>query len=244
VIGNELWKKHYQRLTFQISILFISLYLFLVFLFPVLFHRLGSDLFIYAGLSSLVIVFLFTLLLRKFSHEKFQKSHNILKVSIIGIFILMNALYFTDIIPPIPLSLKESGVYHDIIKDSSGNYLAQSEPRVWQDYFNRYPVLHIQAREVVYAFSAIFSPVSFSTDIIHQWQYYDAIKKEWINYNKIILPITGGREGGFRTYSAANSLRPGLWRVKVMIPSGQTLGSINFDVKNSSTTRELITKVL
>lgn len=244
VIGNELWKKHYQKLTFQISILFISLYLFLVFLFPVIFHRLGSDLFVYAGLSSLIITFFFTFLLRKFSQEKFQKSHNLLKISLISIFVLMNGLYFTDIIPPIPLALKESGVYHGIIKDSNGNYLAQSEPSVWQDYFNRYPVFHSQTGEKVYVFSAIFSPVKFNTNIIHEWQYYDDVKKEWVNYNRVTLPITGGREGGFRTYSIGNSLSDGLWRVKVNIPSGQTLGNINFQIKNSTTTPELITKVL
>lgn len=244
LVGNELWKKHYQRLTFQISVLFISIYLFLVFLLPVIFHRLGSDLFIYAGLSSLLITFFFTFLLRKFSQEKFQKSHNPLKISLISIFVLMNGLYFTDIIPPIPLSLKQSSVYHGIIKDSNGNYLAQSEPAIWQNYFNRYPVFHTRAGEQVYAFSAIFSPVNFATEIIHQWQYYDEVKKEWVNYNKVTLPIVGGREGGFRTYSIGNSLGIGLWRVKVITPAGQTLGNINFKVENSPVIPELITKVL
>lgn len=244
VIGNELWKKHYQKLTFQISILFISLYLFLVFLYPVLFGRLGSDLFIYAGISSLVIVFLFTLLLRKFSQEKFQNSHNLLKASIISIFVLMNVLYFMDIIPPIPLALKEAGVYHGIIKDSEGNYLAEAEPSIWQDYFTRYPVFHMQAGGKAYVFSAIFSPINFTTKIIHEWQYYDEVKKEWVNYNKIILPITGGREGGFRTYSVSNSLKVGLWRVKVMTPSNQTLGNINFQVENSLTTPKLKVNIL
>ena len=49
LVGNELWKKHYERLAFQVSILFISLYLFWVFLLPVLFHRLGADLFVWWG---------------------------------------------------------------------------------------------------------------------------------------------------------------------------------------------------
>lgn len=242
VIGNELWKKHYQKLTFQISILFISVYLFLVFLLPVIFHRLGSDLFIYAGLSSLIITFFFTLLLRKFSQEKFQKSHNLLKISLIGIFVLMNVLYFTDIIPPIPLSLKEAGIYHNIIRDNEGNYLVKAEPSVWQDYFNRYPVFHIRIGEKAYAFSAVFSPIKFNTNIIHQWQYYDEIKKDWVDYTRVVLPITGGREDGFRTYSASSLLKTGLWRVRVMTASGQTLGNVNFKVEKSITEPNLIIK--
>jgi len=244
LIGNELWKKHYSRLVFQISILFISLYLFLVFLLPVIWHRLGADLFIYAGILSLFITFLFTLLLRRYSQEKFNNNHNLIKISVISIFVLMNVLYFTDIIPPIPLSLKTAGVYHGIIKDTAGNYLAQAEPSVWQDYFTRYPVFQAVKGEKVYAFSAVFSPGKFVTEIVHQWQYYDEVKKEWVNYNKIALPVTGGREEGFRTYSLSNSLKDGLWRVRVMIPSGQTLGNIKFEIKNSSTTPKTTTKVL
>jgi hypothetical protein len=68
LVGNELWKKHYQRLAFQVSVLFISLYLFLVFLLPVIFHRIGTDLFLASGIVSLLLIFLFTLLLRRFSH--------------------------------------------------------------------------------------------------------------------------------------------------------------------------------
>jgi hypothetical protein len=244
LVGNELWKKHYERLAFQISILFISLYLFLVFLLPVLAHRLGADLFVVAGILSVVIIFLFTLLLRKVSKEKFNNSHNILKICIIGIFFFMNILYFTDIIPPIPLSMKYSGVYHQITKTSDGNFQAKGEPTVWQDYFKRFPVFNKRAGETVYVYSAIFSPVKFDTKIIHQWQYYDGVKKEWVDSSKITLPISGGREGGYRTYSYKSGLKQGLWRVRVLTPSGQTLGKINFEIRNSTTTPALISKSL
>jgi hypothetical protein len=58
------------------------------------------------------------------------------------------------------------------------------------------------------------------------------------------LPITGGREEGYRLYSLKQSVTPGLWRVKVMTISGQTLGKINFRVENASSTPDLITKIL
>jgi len=249
LIGNELWKRHYQRLAFQISVLFVSLYLFLVFLLPVLFHRLGADLFILSGILSLVIVFLFTLILRKYASEKFKSNHNILKISLVSIFLVMNVLYFTNIIPPIPLALKQAGVYHSIVKVSSDSgavvsYEAKSEATSWVDYFTRYPVFHKRAGETIYVFSAIFSPVNFTTQIIHQWQYYDDVKKEWIDSSKITLPITGGREEGYRLYSLKQAVTPGLWRVRVMTPSGQILGNINFRVENTLILPSLITKTL
>jgi hypothetical protein len=231
LIGNELWKKHYKRLTFQISILFISIYLFLIFLLPVLFHRLGADLFIFSGFLSLFIITLFLLVLKKFSLEKFRKSHNIIRISVVSIFVLMNVMYFTNIIPPIPLALKNAGVYHSIIKNNDGNYKVEAELKVWQDYFNRYPVFHRKIGETVYVFSSIFSPVNFATQIVHQWQYYDEVKKVWIDSSRVILSIVGGRDNGFRTYSMKQNILAGFWRVRVMTPEGKVIGNINFEVK-------------
>jgi hypothetical protein len=250
LFGNEIWKKHYERLTFQISVLFVSFYLFLIFLLPVLFHRLGADLFILSGIISLALAFVFLVPIRRGAQEKFEASHNFLRASLLGIFVLMNVLYFANIIPPIPLSIKDSGVYHQITKINSGDlttpaiYEAKGEETSWFDRFTRYPVFHSRVGESVYAFSAIFSPINFATQIIHQWQYYDEVKKVWVDKNKVTLPITGGRAEGFRTYSVSRSLVPGLWRVRVETPAGQILGNINFQVEISTSTPNFISETL
>lgn len=248
LIGNEIWKKHYARLAFQMSVLFVSLYLFFVFLLPVIFHRLGADLFVASGVLSLVIIFLFTLFLKKFAEEKFKEHHNILRISLITIFLVMNILYFTNIIPPIPLSLKSVGVYHNVTRISNlskgVSYQVKGEVTTWRNYFTRYPVFHRQLGEPVYVFSAIFSPVNFATEIVHQWQYYDDEKREWLDSTKIILPIAGGQEEGYRLYSLKQAVTPGLWRVEVMTTSGQVLGIIKFKVENVTTTPAVITKSL
>ena len=124
------------------------------------------------------------------------------------------------------------------------NYQVTAEPTVFSDYFNRYPVFHKNLGETVYVFSAVFSSINFSTDIIHQWQYYNSQKRVWVDSTQIVLPITGGREGGYRLYSSKQLVTPGLWRVKVMTISGQVVGKINFKIEESSTTPELITKLL
>jgi hypothetical protein len=244
LVGNEIWKKHYERLVFQISVLFVSLYLFLIFILPVLLHRLGADIFVASGIISLAIIFLFLLLLKRFAREKFHNQHRNLRISVVAIFVTMNLMYFTNIIPPIPLSLKDSGVYHGITKVAEGKYEGKSENYIWQDHFRLYPVFQQQKGEVIYVYSAIFSPIKLNTEIIHQWQYYDEEEKEWVDSSRIILPISGGRDEGFRTYSAKQSVTPGLWRVKVMTERGQTMGRINFKVERVDISPELIIKNL
>ncbi len=240
LVGNEIWKKYYARLVFQITILFLAIYLFLIFLLPTLAHRLGSDLFVIAGLTSLVLSAAFLSLLRKISPHNFKADHNLVAVSITSIFIIMNLLYFTGVLPPIPLSIKDSGVYHDIEKLVDGNYKVLTEENSWKNYFTRYPVFNRQTGETVYVYSAVFSPVNFSTKVVHQWQYYDESKKQWVDSSRIVIPIIGGREGGFRLYSAKAAVPNGLWRVKVLTERNQAIGYVTFEIKNTKEPVKLI----
>lgn len=243
---NEALKKHYTRLTFQISILFLSIYSFAIFFLPVLMHRIGPEIFILSGLATLVVLWLFLSLLRFFTPEKLEQGRPLLFLSISIIFILVNVLYFTNLIPPIPLSLKEAGVYHLITKDNEGNYILKGEvidPQTkWLDFFRSYHVYHQIPGEPVYVFTAVFSPTALNTNIIHNWQKYDEVKKKWISQSRVSLPILGGRDGGYRTYSNQSDLSSGLWRVDVETQQGQDVGRIKFLIEKSTTnTPEKIT---
>jgi hypothetical protein len=244
LVGNEIWKKHYSRLAFQISVLFVSIYLFLIFLLPVLFHRLGADLFILSGALSLLSITFFVYVLKRFSYERFRNDHNTLSSSILSIVILMNLFYFTGVIPPIPLSLKDSGVYHSIMRTSDGDYIVETEPVRLREYFLSRTVFNIRPAEKAYVFSAIFSPINFSTEIIHDWQYYSETTGEWQSVGRVSLPIIGGRDGGFRTYSSRQNLAVGLWRVRILSENNRLIGTQKFEVRKADEGLNLIEKVI
>ena len=230
LLGNEVWKKHYSRLTMQLATLFLSVYMFLIFFLPVLFGRIGNDIFIYSGLLSLLFILFLIFILYIFSREKFIKSKKALIYSILGTFILMNGMYFLNIIPPIPLALKDAGVYHSIQK-VAGDYVLNGEEKTWRDYFRVYEIYHKKVGEPTYVFTSIFSPIKFNTEIIHEWQYYDEIQKRWITLNRVTLKIIGGRDGGYRTYSERNSVSLGKWRVNILTIKGMLVGRVNFRVE-------------
>lgn len=135
-IANESFKKHYSRLVFQISLFFLSLLAFTIFIIPVIFHRIGWDIFLASGAISLMILYLFLLLLRFITKEKFSQSKKTLTYAIMGIYLAINILYFTNLIPPIPLSLKEAGIYHSIYRNNSGQYTVEGEKK---DYSITFP---------------------------------------------------------------------------------------------------------
>jgi hypothetical protein len=92
---------------------------------------------------------------------------------------------------------------------------------------------HGAVGQPVYVYSSIFSPESFNFQIVHEWQHYDETAKDWVTMSQIELPIIGGRDGGFRTYSDQNVSVFGLWRVNVKTLQGQLIGRIKFDVENA-----------
>lgn len=229
-VANESLKRHYIRLSFQISLFFLSIYSFAIFLMPVILHKIGMWIFLISGLVSLVIITIFVKILFYFIKDKFNKSKKSIILIIVGIFALVNFLYFTNLIPPIPLSLKDAGIYYLVQKDRDGNYDVLYENRGWKDYFKMYSKFKETSSSPVYAYSAIFSPKNLNLTIVHQWQYYDKVKGKWITSSSIDLSLIGGRDGGFRTYSKRSNLAQGKWRVNIKTKQGQTIGQLRFNV--------------
>jgi hypothetical protein len=149
---------------------------------------------------------------------------------IVVIFSLINFLYFTNLIPPIPLSLKDGGIYHLIQRNQNGNYDIAYESHGWKDYFKLYKDFNVTPGSTVYAYSAIFSPKDLNLTIIHEWQYYNTGSKKWVTGAVVSLPVTGGRDGGFRTYSKRVNIAPGKWRVNVETLQGKTIGRLRFNI--------------
>lgn len=243
--ANESFKKHYSRLIFQIGFFFLSLMAFTIFIIPVIFHRIGSDIFLLSGAISLAILFIFILGLKFLSKEKFRQSKKMLICCVAGIYLATNILYFLNLIPPIPLSLKESGVYHSLIYQNKLNaYVVENEETNLLDYFSLRKDFHAVKNDNIYAYSAIFSPAEFKNDIVHVWQKYDGASGQWSDFFRINLTTIGGRENGYRTYSYIKNAAPGEWRVNVETSGGQIIGRLRFDIIKVDTEPALKTEIL
>ncbi len=242
LIANEFFQKRYTRLALRLSFLYFALFSFSIFLMPIATGSLGAWVFLLSGAVSLLVIWLFLKLVRRFAREQFleQRTH---VWSFIGvIFFVVNLLYFTNLIPPIPLSLKDGGIYHAIEIDSRGRYLATGEKRGVERYFTLFPEVYWQPGQPLYAYSAIYSPGSIETNIVHDWQYKNEAG-EWITATRIPLHLEGGRVEGFRTFSEKFTFSPGLWRVDVKTNRGQVIGRLNFEVITTGPQPPIATEV-
>ncbi len=240
MVANERFAHFYSRFLVQISLYFTVLFSFLIFFLPVVLHRIGPWMFIASGVLALATMAGFLALLFRVIPQMCERRTPA-AVAIGMIFVIFNLLYFTNAIPPLPLALKGAQIYHSVMRNADGGYTLRGEPLAWhQKYLNYAPIFHRTPGAAVYALSSIFAPSGLSTEILHEWQFYDPVQRRWNTTNTVSFPIRGGRDGGFRGYSEKIDPVAGAWRVNVITQYGQLIGRISFTVVGATSTPPLV----
>lgn len=235
LLTNELSRGRYARLGFQVGVYFVALFSFSLFYVPILVESIDAWVFVLSGFVSLFAIWFFVKLLARSVPDKIRRGKSMLVVIIGTIYIIFNVLYFSNTIPPIPLSLKDVGVYHTVERVGN-NYEVLYEKKEWWQFYKRYDNIFHSTGGRVYVLTAVFAPTDLETNLYHRWQHFDG---RWITVNKFFLPIVGGRGEGYRGYSFKNNVLPGKWRVDVITERGQIVGRARFDVVSSSSELEL-----
>jgi len=233
LVGNERFKKQYLRFRFQMSIFFVALFSFTIFSIPTLLGEIGPHIFVLSSVVSIAVMTGLLWILSKIMPEKIEATRNTLVASMSGIFILFNVLYFSNAIPPLPLALKDIGVYHSTER-VSGGYLVTYEDAPWYRFYRDYDTtFHFVPGKSVFVFSSVFAPTRLETRLLHEWQYFNDDTGVWVTTDTFSFSIVGGRDGGYRGYSSKTSVSVGKWRVNVITEHGQVVGRINFSIKES-----------
>lgn len=232
MIGNEFFKKRYQKLVFQIGIYFVAIFSFSIYFLPVVIKKMGAGVFLLSGATSVVIISVFIFLIARLAHVQYRDSKKFIFFTISGLWVFLNILYFTNIIPPIPLSLKDGDVYHLVERRSEGGYLVTGEiKKRWYQNLRLNDTIHLVPGEPVYVFSSVFAPTDLNMRVAHNWQYYDERDKNWVSASKIAFPIKGGRNEGYRGFSTKGNIFTGKWRVDIETERGQVMGRVRFDIE-------------
>ncbi|MFH1631640.1 MAG: DUF2914 domain-containing protein [bacterium] len=230
MMSNEVLREYYLRPVVQIGVYYFILFSYLSLVMPYLFNSISAWVFVASGFASLAVIYLFVKLLSRLLVEVESRQSRIATV-VIAIFLTMNALYFLNLIPPIPLSIREAGVYHGVERSGDG-YILSAE---------RYSVLaqiipgettHVVEGDSIYVYSAIFAPTDLNATIVHDWQYFDPGEHRWVSYTKSSFKLTGGREEGYRGFSMKTFTIPGRWRVNIETERGQVIGRVKFRIEH------------
>ncbi|MBX4200584.1 DUF2914 domain-containing protein [Candidatus Parcubacteria bacterium] len=233
MVFNETFRHWFEKPLVQIGVYFFATISLFSEVLPYMFGSLSPWVFVGAVGASLVVfagyIYLLTYFSKTLAHQK-----RLFFIIIVVIAAVMTVLYFTNIIPPIPLSLQEAGVYENIkVKNGTYSLLGEHENFIKVALFGQ--TLHLNPRDRAILYTAILGPDNLKTTIVHRWQYYDAAAKDWINKGDLSFSINGGREAGYKGYTWQTNLAEGKWRVFVQSERGQVLAKVSFRVVRPTT---------
>src|SRR3989338_2777157 len=233
LVGNEFLKTRYAQLRLNIAVFYFLLLTYAVIAVPTFVtHTVGVGTFLLSGLSSLAIAGFFLTLLHYFVFRR-EGAFSASAAQVVGsIYILFNLLYFLNVIPPVPLSLKESGVYQSLLRRADGNYLALYEAPRWFEFWRATSGTYSLAgagADGAFCYSSVFAPAELKTPVYHRWEQLDS-SEGWVTRSLVSFPISGGRAEGYRRFSVKSNLGAGQWRCSVETAQGALVGRVGFTV--------------
>ena len=233
MVSNDLLKKYYLWLNIQLGVYYFIVFSYCVLVLPFLFRSIEVWVFFLSGVVSLVVMAGYMYVMIRYVPAVGDRKRFLVGL-LAGIFLGINFLYFTNIIPPVPLSLREAGVYHSVRRSGVGDYeIVASDRPWWQGVFWR-PTIEILAGEPVYVFASVFAPTRLDIVVVHHWQYRDPETGNWQSRARVSYDLIGGRDGGYRGYSFLTRPEAGRWRVNIETERGQVIGRESFVVDQVS----------
>lgn len=241
MMSNELFRRYYLRPEAQIGVFYFIILTLATIIFPYFFRSIGAKIFLSSGGAAAALIAAYLLIFFR-AVPSLRDRISRFAITILAITAFINALYFFNIIPPIPLAIRSAELAHEISR-VNGNYelLAEDEPLFARLLPGK--TFHKKEGERVYVFTSIFAPKGLETNIVHRWQHYDEAQKQWVTRDKLSFEISGGAKTGYRGYSFKSQVEAGRWRVSVETERGQALGRINFRILDSAVAAKLKTLI-
>jgi hypothetical protein len=240
LVGNELLHDRLSNLKLLVSLYALVGFCFFTFFLPVLTGIMNWIMVLLGAVLSLALAL--RVLELVYQRETGRSRMEMVKTGgpAVAVVTLLVAFYFLNWIPPVPLSLKLGGVYHQVEK-VDGLYRLTFEKPAWYQAMKRSDNL-FHGDGPAYCFTAVFAPVDLKTTIYHRWQHRmvtpdpSSGTDEFSTTDRIPIRISGGREGGYRGYTIKQHVPPGEWRVDVETEDGRVIGRVRFQVEAGAVT--------
>ncbi len=235
MVANELKTVQKSRLNIKIALYIICIFSFFSMIIPVILGFVGIVPFTLAFLFTLAyIYFAYRLLLKKIVDKRTLIRQLVSPgIAVTSLFLLF---YLIGWVPPVPLSVQNMGIYHQIEK-SSGQFILHHERPWWRFWHNGDQDFEAQPGDKIYFFAKIFCPGRFNDSVVLHWYYKDP-RWGWKSTDRIPMQVTGGRRTGYRGFATKQNYSPGEWRVSVETTDQREIGRLYFEVKTANSVVE------
>lgn len=221
LVANEFLRDRLSSLRLLVSLYALVCFAFFTFFLPVMTGLMNAAIFLLGAGLSAVVTFRVVHLIYRSNPDRSKREAVGVTAPAFALIGLLIGCYFLNWIPPVPLSMKFGGIYHEVKK--SGDRFELSFERQWYQVWKRSDST-FPANEPIYCFTAVFAPVALDTTVYHHWYFRSNSSKPFAHADRIPIKISGGREGGYRAYTFKQRLDPGDWRVDVETEDGRIVG--------------------
>ncbi len=224
LLANEFFSHRLREVKLLVTLYFFCWSAFLTFFLPILMRRMSATLFVLS--TGLGLILTGALLVAIYGSWR-EGLRALAFPSLLCGGLLLS--YFANVIPPVPLALKEGGIYRSVRRVGARYEVVYGEPPRWLFWRHDEREFAYRPGEAIYCFAAIFAPTDFREGVLHEWQRLDE-RGRWVTTDRLAYAIVGGREQGYRGYTFKRRIELGRWRVEVRTREGRLLGRIPFEV--------------
>jgi hypothetical protein len=229
LVGNEFLRDRLSNLRLLISLYALVCFGFFTFFLPVMTGYMNVLVFLGGAALSAAVTFRVVQLIYRNNPDRSRREAFGVIVPAFALIGLLVGFYFLNWIPPVPLSMKFGGIYHEVKK--SDDRFELSFERKWYQLWKRSDAT-FPAHEPIYCFTAVFAPVALNTTVYHHWYFRPHQNKPFTHADRIPVKISGGREAGYRAYTFKQQLDPGDWRVDLEAEDGRIIGRVFVTVES------------
>lgn len=231
LVANEFLRDRLSNLRLLVSLYAVVCFAFFTFFLPVITGIMNAAIFLIGAVLSLAVTMYLVQLVYRHNPDHSAREPFRVTTPAMALITVLVGFYFLNWIPPVPLSLKFGGMYHEVKR--VGDHFELSFEKRWYQVWKRSDTIY-PSNEPIYCFTAVFAPVDLNTTIYHHWYYRPNDSRPFTHADKIPLKISGGREGGYRAYSFKQGLDPGDWRVDIEAADGRIIGRVAVRVSSQT----------
>lgn len=205
----------------------LCLLCFLQVLMPILFTYVGWIPFTLAWVLAALTLAGLTWLLTGGGVRHLRETRSLLwpSAAALGAFFL---LYLFKAVPPVPIVLKDIGIFHKVEKVGDTYLLTEERPQ-WKFWHRGDQDFRAKPGDLIYAYFAIASPGRIQDRVQLRWLFKDP-RAGWTSMDAQSIAIRGGRGDGYRGFAFKKNYQPGDWRVQVETSDGREIGRLSFEV--------------
>ena len=214
LFSNDLWAHRYSAQTMRIGVWYALLLAYISMILPVLYGRIGGDVFMHGILTGFIVAFVLIVAFRAVGYLARPRDLYVPLVTVTLITIFFIGSHFTRIMPAVPLAVRHAGIAHYVEhKDSEYKvFFEESRIPVLLETSN---IFKTELPNRLYCYSRVYVPKTITTQIQHRWEQYDAQTATWKTIAIIPYSISGGREEGYRGYTYIPARTTGEYRCNI-----------------------------